>query len=269
MTRSRYRVPAMDCAAEEQLVRMALDEVDGVDAVEIRLEDREVLVAHATDRAQLDRVLHGLGLGAAHVEDDGGVVGERADGAERPALVFALAVNAAFFLGEVVFGLVSRSMAVVADGLDMGADAAVYAISLLAVGAIAARKRRYARASGYAQLVLAFLGLAEVVRRLAGEAAVPVSSTMVVVTVLALLGNVAVLVVLHRVRTGEVHLEASWIFTANDVIVNLLVLAAAAAVALLDSAWPDLLAGGAIFAVVLSGAWRILRMTRIAPTGTA
>ena len=262
LTRSRYRVAAMDCSAEEQLVRLALDGVDGIDAVQIHLDEREVVIAHSTDRDRLDHVMDGLGLGAAHLGDDDGDVARRAAETERPALIFALAINAAFFVGEVAFGLLSRSLAVVADGLDMGADAAVYAISLLAVGTTARRKRRFARASGYTQLLLAFVGLAEVVRRFAVSPDVPTTSTMAVVTVLALLGNVAVLVVLRRVRTGEVHLEASWIFTANDVIVNLLVLAAAAAVALFESAVPDLVAGAAIFVVVLSGAWRILRMSR-------
>lgn len=263
MATSRYRVAGMDCAAEEQLVRMALADLDGIDAIDVRLDAREVLVAHSTDRRQLDQAMHGLGLGAVHLADGTeDLTGADPSTAERPALLFALVVNAVFFVGEITFGFLSRSMGVVADGLDMGADTAVYALSLLAVGGAAARKKRYARASGYAQLTLAFLGLAEVVRRFVVTTEPPEPATMVVVTLLALAGNVAVLVVLHRVRSGEAHIEASWIFTANDVVVNLLVLAAAAAVTVLESAIPDLVAGAIIFGVVLSGAWRILRLSR-------
>jgi Co/Zn/Cd efflux system component len=144
----------------------------------------------------------------------------------------------------------------------MGADAAVYAVSLAAVGSLAARKKRYARVSGYLQLGLAVLGLAEVVRRFAVGDELPDPTTMVVVSLLALAGNVAVLVVLRRVRSGEAHLEASWIFTANDVKVNLLVIAAAFGVAATGSAAPDLLAGAVIFAVVANGARRILVLSR-------
>ena len=43
MTTSRYRVPAMDCAAEEQMVRMALSTVDGVETV--RVAGRKITIA--------------------------------------------------------------------------------------------------------------------------------------------------------------------------------------------------------------------------------
>jgi Co/Zn/Cd efflux system component len=85
---------------------------------------------------------------------------------------------------------------------------------------------------------------------------------MIVVSLLALVGNLVVLVALHRVRTGEVHLEASWIFTANDLKVNVLVIVAAVLVSATGSAIPDLLAGGIIFLVVANGARRILRISR-------
>jgi Co/Zn/Cd efflux system component len=57
-------------------------------------------------------------------------------------------------------------------------------------------------------------------------------------------------------------LQASWIFTANDIKVNGLVIAAAIGVAVTDSAVPDLVAGGIIFVVVANGARRILKISR-------
>jgi Co/Zn/Cd efflux system component len=135
-------------------------------------------------------------------------------------------------------------------------------LSLAAVGTAAAHKKRYARLSGYLQFGLAMLGVVEVLRRFLGGDQPPDPTTMVVLSLLALAGNVAVLLVLQRVRSGEVHLEASWIFTANDIKVNLLVIAAAIGVSVTGSAIPDLLAGGIIFAVVANGARRILRISR-------
>ncbi len=67
---------------------------------------------------------------------------------------------------------------------------------------------------------------------------------------------------MNQVRSGEVHLQASRIFTANDIKVNALVIAAAIGVIVFDSAMPDLIAGGFIFAVVANGARRILGMSR-------
>lgn len=262
VTVSRFRVAAMDCAAEEQLVRMAVADLDGVAGVTVDLGAREVAIEHTLDTAEVDAALQALDLGTTHLEDGGAGTAASQGHRERPALVLALVINAAFFVGELTVGLLSRSMGLVADALDMGADASVYALSLLAVGTVVARKKQLARASGYVQLGLAVAGLVEVVRRVVATDTVPDTTPMIVVSLLALLGNVVTLVALHRVRTGEVHLEASWIFTANDVKVNLLVIVAALLVSATGSAMPDLLAGAIIFVVVANGARRILRISR-------
>ena len=48
MTVSRFHVAGMDCSAEEQLVRMALAEVDAVVRVDVDLDGRQVMVEHAS-----------------------------------------------------------------------------------------------------------------------------------------------------------------------------------------------------------------------------
>ncbi len=53
-----------------------------------------------------------------------------------------------------------------------------------------------------------------------------------------------------------------WIFTANDIKVNTLVIVAAIAVAITDHPAPDLLTGAAIFLIVANGARRILALAR-------
>lgn len=265
-TVSRFRVADMDCAAEEQLVRMAVEDLAGVGGVAVDLAAREVAVEHTLDPAVVDAALQSLDLGTTWLDDDGpapvAAAGTLDEATERRALTIALVVNAAFFVGELVVGIVSGSMGLVADALDMGADASVYALSLLAVGAAATRKKGLARGSGYLQLGLAVVGLAEVVRRFVVGGELPDTTSMVVVSLLALVGNVVTLVVLHRVRSGEAHVEASWIFTANDVKVNVLVIVAAVGVAVTSSAVPDLVAGAIIFVVVANGARRILRISR-------
>lgn len=269
MTVSRFRVAKMDCAAEEQLVRMALADLDGIERIAVDLDAREVAVEHTLDPPTVTAALEAMDLGATHLRDeesthldDGGALAAADLGRERQALVIALLINAAFFVGELTVGLLSRSMALVADALDMGADASVYALSLLAVGGAATRKRQLARGSGYLQLGLAVVGLIEVARRFLASEPAPDPTSMIVMSLLALAGNVVTLVVLRRVRSGEAHLEASWIFTANDVKVNALVIVAAVVVALTGSAVPDLLAGGVVFVIVADGARRILRLSR-------
>ncbi|MEZ5376820.1 MAG: cation transporter [Acidimicrobiales bacterium] len=262
MTVSRFRVEGMDCSAEEQLVRMRLDQLDNIEHVGVDLQRREVTVEHTSETAAVTAALASLDLGVRHL-GDGGPSSRRTDPArERAGLGVAFGINAAFFVAELAFGLVSRSMGLIADGLDMGADASVYALSLAAVGTSTARKNRLARASGYLQLALAFVGLIEVVRRFVVDREPPDTTAMIVLSALALVGNIATIVVLQRIKSDDAHLQASWIFTANDIKVNALVIVAAIAVAIASSDVPDLAAGAIIFAIVANGARRIIGLTR-------
>jgi Co/Zn/Cd efflux system component len=59
----------------------------------------------------------------------------RTTGAERRTLVIVLLLNAAMFLAEFSAGLLAGSTALLADSLDMLADAMVYALGLFALGA--------------------------------------------------------------------------------------------------------------------------------------
>lgn len=262
MTVSRFHVAGMDCAAEEQLVRMALSDLDAVTRIDVDLDQRDVVIDHDTSADVIDAVLRPLDLGTSHVDDISEIAPAADSRRERNALIVALVINAGFFVGELTVGVISRSMGLIADALDMGADASVYALSLAAVGTAATRKKQLARISGYLQIGLATIGLIEVIRRFFVDIELPDPTSMIVLSALALAGNLVTLVVLHRVRSGEAHLQASWIFTANDIKVNALVIAAAIGVALTDSAIPDLAAGGFIFAVVANGARRILTISR-------
>lgn len=261
MTVSRFRVEGMDCSAEEQLVRMRLADLDGVGQVDVDLVQRQVTVVHELSGPEINTALQTLDLDTTYLDDEGEVGFSADPDREYTALMIALIINAAFFVGELTIGLVSRSMGLIADALDMGADASVYALSLIAVGKAASHKNRLARLSGYLQLGLAALGLSEVVRRAIVDEGLPDTTSMIVVSLLALAGNIVTLLVLQRVKTGEAHIQASWIFTANDLKVNGLVIAAAIAVLITDSAAPDLVAGALIFLVVANGARRILRIS--------
>ncbi len=252
----------MDCAAEEQLVRMALSDVDGLRRIEFNLEQRDVIIEHDTNTNTIAAALERLDLGVSYVDDTSEIGPTTDTRREHNALLVALVINAGFFVGELTIGLISRSMGLIADALDMGADASVYALSLAAVGTAATRKKQLARISGYLQLGLATIGLIEVVRRSLTDSELPNPTSMVVMSILALAGNIVTLIVLQHVRSGEAHLQASWIFTANDIKVNALVIAAAIGVIATDSQVPDLLAGGIIFAVVANGARRILNISR-------
>lgn len=180
---------------------------------------------------------------------------------EREALTLLFALNGAMFIVEVVTGYFAQSMGLVADGLDMLADSAVYGVALLAIGAAPGRKVSAAFVAGYLQLALACgavvkLGFAIV------RGSEPAVATMIGISVLALVVNAFALNVLRRHRHGDVHLRAAWIFSATDVQVNLAVIAAAILVYALQSPVPDLVIGGLICALVFRSVWRILSDAR-------
>lgn len=177
---------------------------------------------------------------------------------EAETLRWLLAINATMFVIEIVAGWLAESTGLIADSLDMFADAAVYGIALYAVGH-AGRQLHAARLSGWLQLLLALGVLIEVLRRwLAGSAPEPVP--MMGIALLALVANVACMALLAKHRDGGAHMQASWIFSTNDVLANLGVILAGALVAWTGSNVPDLLIGTLIGLLVLNGARRILRL---------
>ncbi len=262
MNKTTYHVSHMDCSSEEQLIRMHLEKVQDIYELRVDLTHRRLEVFHEVDLEDLDRILQSTGLGAerVHTEQEAELPSE--EDSNRTPLRWALLINALLFVGELIAGLLSGSMGLVADSLDMLADAFVYALSLLAIGGSARRKQRLAASSGYLQLALAAFGLVEVVRRIGMTHAEPESLTMIVMSVVALGANVVTLVILRGTQRGEAHIEASWVFTSNDIKVNALVIGAGVLVWWSSSQLPDLIAGGLIFLIVARGALRILRLSR-------
>ena len=180
---------------------------------------------------------------------------------ERRILWTLLLINGAMFVAELILGLVSESTGLISDAMDMFADAAIYSVSLYAVGKSLSRQRKTARLSGFLQLALALLALAEVLRRFA-LGSEPEADWMMVVSTIALIANSYCLLLINKHRSGGLHMRASAIFSANDVIANAGVILAGILVAWSGSRYPDLIIGGIIAAVVLRGAFAILRISK-------
>lgn len=264
MLKSTFGVAKMDCPSEEQLVRMKLEGRGDVQALVFDLEGRRLEVVHSGDPESIARELATLDLGSSLIgsEPAGESGAAGSPEAERRLLWQVLLINLLFFAVEIGAGYVARSMGLVADSLDMLADSVVYGLSLYAVGRTARHKGGVALTAGVFQLLLALLGLAEAVRRFVTPQEVPAFGTMIGVSLLALAGNATCLVLLQRSRSREAHMQASMIFTSNDVIANAGVIVAGVLVLLTASKWPDLVVGIAIFLLVGRGAVRILRLSR-------
>jgi Co/Zn/Cd efflux system component len=182
---------------------------------------------------------------------------------ERRTLWILLAINGAMFLVEAGAGWLADAAGLVADSLDMLDDASVYGIVLYAVGRSRRLQANAAFASGVVQIALGAGVLLEVARRLV-YGSEPVSALMMVVGGVALAANVTCLILVARHRDAGVHMRASYIFSANDVIANVGVIVSGALVLVLGSRLPDLVVGALIAAVVVRGGIEILRQARAA-----
>ena len=180
------------------------------------------------------------------------------DQSQRQVLYWLLGINATMFVIEMGIGLFADSTALIADSLDMLADAVVYGVALYAIGKSLLHKANAARISGYFQMALGLLIIIDIVRR-SIYGSEPVSGLMMSMGAVALIANVICLVVIRKQRNDEVHMRASWIFSANDVIANLGVIFAGVMVFWLDSRWPDLVIGVIVSCVGLRGAKMILK----------
>lgn len=246
---------------------MSLEGAAGVRGLEFDLSARRLAVVHAGPVEPIAARLEPLGFGARLVATEdaaagpagAAAAGAAAHGAESRTLWTLLSLNAAMFAVELAAGWLAESTGLVADSLDMLADAGVYGLALHAVGRAPRLKLRAAHAAGWLQTALAAGALADVVRRLVTGSA-PEAPAMIGVSLLALAVNVASLLLVARHRRGGVHMRASYIFSTNDVLANLGVIAAGALVAWTGSRLPDLVVGAAVALLVLTGGIRILRL---------
>lgn len=183
------------------------------------------------------------------------------DQEQKAVLYWLLGINAVMFIIEMSVGLLADSTALIADSLDMLADAVVYGVGIYAVGKTIVHKANAAKVSGYFQLALGLLILFDIARR-ATFGSGPESMLMMGMGGVALIANVICLAIIRKQKNGEVHMRASWIFSANDVIANMGVILAGAMVYLFDTRWPDLVIGFIVSIVVLRGAVLILKDAR-------
>jgi len=264
MNKSVFEISKMDCPSEENLIRMKLDEISNIKNLDFDIPNRKLTVFHEGGIQSIEESLSGLKLGTKKIKTEQTDQTEFEENSQQKKLLWSvLIINFAFFIIEMTTGLISKSMGLVADSLDMLADSFVYGISLFAVGGSIVKKKKIANLAGYFQILLALIGFAEVLRRFFGNEKLPDFSTMIIVSILALIANGICLYLLQKSKSKkEAHMKASMIFTSNDIIINTGVIIAALLVNWLNSSTPDLIIGTIVFIIVIQGAIRILKIGR-------
>ena len=263
MQKTVFKISKMDCPSEENLIKMKLSDIDGIKQLDFNLEERILTLYHNADVNIISNSIKELKLNETLIssEETDTIITESTR-SQSKLLWTILIINFAFFIIEMSTGIISKSMGLVADSLDMLADSFVYGLSLIAVGGTVLKKKRIAKYAGYFQITLAIIGIVEVIRRFLGYEALPVFSTMIVVSIFALIANGICLYLLQKSKSQEAHMRASMIFTSNDIIINLGVITAGVLVNWLHSGIPDLIIGIIVFGLVIQGAFRILKLSK-------
>ena len=245
------------------MIRMKLEPHGEIKKLEFDIPNRTLIVYHEGQTETIDHSVTQLNFNSSLVStEEVENIGDAEQMSDKKLLWIVFAINAGFFVIEIIAGLVANSMGLVADSLDMLADTIVYGMSLMVVGSMMSKKKRVAKLSGIFQFALAIFGLIEIVRRFLGFDASPDYMTMIFVSLFALIGNAVSLYLLKKKKSKEAHMEASYIFTSNDVIANIGVILAAIIVYFTNSAYPDLIIGTVVFLLVARGAFSILKLSK-------
>jgi cobalt-zinc-cadmium efflux system protein len=188
----------------------------------------------------------------------------------RRALAAALALTASYTVVEVVGGILTGSLALLADAVHMLSDNVALILALVAVW-LATRPETSARTFGYKRaevlaalangvllVALAIWIFVAAVMRLRDPGDV-LGGWMLLVALLGIAVNVAAGLVLARSRRGSINVEAAFRHVFADLLGSVGV--AVAAVVILATGWveADAVVSILIAVLVLASAWSVLR----------
>lgn len=177
---------------------------------------------------------------------------------QSSVLKIVLVINAVMFAVELSAGLISGSVSLVADSLDMLGDALVYGFSIYVVARGAKLKAIAALFKGGIMAAFGFFVLGQAIYRILFPH-VPVFEAIGAIGLLALAANSLCLFLLWRHRADDINMSSVWLCSRNDIIANVSVLIAAGGVWFTHSGWPDILVGLALAALFLRSALFVLR----------
>ncbi|HSK10353.1 MAG TPA: cation diffusion facilitator family transporter [Vicinamibacterales bacterium] len=207
-----------------------------------------------------------MGPGHSHPHTGHGQTTRRAN---ARALKGVLVLVAAYMVAEVIGGLITNSLALLADAGHMLSDVAALSLALFALW-FAARPapphRTYgyyraeilaALANGAALVVVAVFILIEAYNRLWDPPEVRGGLMMIIATG-GLVVNLVSLRLLHAGRDDSLNLRGAWLHVVTDLLGSVQAVAAGGLILLFGWTWADPLASVLIGALVFYSAWSLV-----------
>jgi cobalt-zinc-cadmium efflux system protein len=190
----------------------------------------------------------------------------------RRRLALTLALTVSYMVAEVVGGLLSGSLALLADAGHMLSDAAALALALFAMW-IAQRppsaRATYgyhrteilaALANGAALVGVAVFILYEAIQRFSDPPEVR-GGLLLAVAAGGLLVNLVALAILHGGKSGNLNMRGAWLHVLSDALGSVGAMASGGLILGFGWRWADPLASLLITVLVVNSAWALLKET--------
>ncbi len=173
-------------------------------------------------------------------------------------LWIVIALNAAMFIIEITAGQLAKAQARQADAIDFLGDSVTYAISLAVIGASIKVRTNAALFKGVSLFMMGLWVLGSTLYRVF-YAEIPEAEIMGVIGFLALMANLASVLILVSYKDGDANVRSVWLCSRNDAIGNVAVMVAALSVWGTASRWPDLVVATIMSGLFISSATQIVR----------
>ncbi|MEM8760126.1 MAG: cation transporter [Pseudomonadota bacterium] len=176
-------------------------------------------------------------------------------------LWIVIALNATMFAVEMAAGRLAGSQALQADALDFLGDALTYGISLAVIGASVAVRTTAALGKGISLALMGLWVFGSTIYHVF-FIGMPQAEIMGVIGFLALLTNLASVLLLVRYKDGDANVRSVWLCSRNDAIGNVAVMFAALGVWGTSSGWPDVIVAGVMAGLFLWSSVQIVAQAR-------
>jgi Co/Zn/Cd efflux system component len=188
----------------------------------------------------------------------GNVRFEGLDPSYKRVLWIVIALNASMFLVEMGGGVLAGSQALQADALDFLGDTLTYGMSLAVIGQSLQVRSTAAMIKGVSLALMGLWVFGSTVWH-TFVLGVPRAEVMGLIGFLALVTNLASVLLLMRYKDGDANVRSVWLCSRNDAIGNVAVMIAALGVWGTATGWPDIIVAAILALLFLQSATKILR----------
>jgi len=188
----------------------------------------------------------------------GNVRFEGLDPSYKRVLWIVIALNASMFLVEMGGGVLAGSQALQADALDFLGDTLTYGMSLAVIGKSLQVRATAAMIKGVSLALMGLWVFGSTVWH-TFVLGVPRAEVMGLIGFLALVTNLASVLLLMRYKDGDANVRSVWLCSRNDAIGNVAVMIAALGVWGTATGWPDIIVAAILALLFLQSATKILR----------